>query len=105
MFEDDACLKTQYERCSYGKLKINKYNDTIASGTQVKGVLDVQLNYRLSDNASRRNLQNQAFSAALKAVGPLENNGFDLVMFCMPPGTSDAWAAYALIRNKFSYYV
>lgn len=104
VFEDDVCLKSQYERCSYGKFKINKYNGKIADGTQVNGVLDVQLNYRLSDNASRGNLQNEAFSAALKAVGTFENNGFDLVMFCMPPGTSDAWAAYALIRNKFSYY-
>eukprot|EP00536_Pseudo-nitzschia_multiseries_P018009 jgi/Psemu1/53707/gm1.53707_g len=105
VFEDPVCLKTQMEKCSYGKLKIAPYVGTTANGKSFNGVLDVKLGYKIADDNSRGRAHNAAFAAALEAVGTFENDKkpYNLVMFCMPPGTG-TWVAYADIRGRYSYY-
>ena len=107
VFEDGVSLKTQYDKCSYGKLKIEPFNGKTSTDKQVNGgVVDVQVDFDTFDKsiADRDVLQQAAFDAANKQLGDLNNSDeYNLVMFCMPPGTGD-WLAYAFVNNKFSFY-
>eukprot|EP00532_Pseudo-nitzschia_australis_P020175 CAMPEP_0168299850 /NCGR_PEP_ID=MMETSP0142_2-20121227/28369_1 /TAXON_ID=44445 /ORGANISM="Pseudo-nitzschia australis, Strain 10249 10 AB" /LENGTH=745 /DNA_ID=CAMNT_0008249651 /DNA_START=212 /DNA_END=2446 /DNA_ORIENTATION=+ len=104
IFEDGSCLATQYAACSNGKMTISPYQGTtLDDGTSINGILDVQVNLTVSENKELNILQTAAFKVAQEKVGDLHSSEFDLVMFCMPPGTG-GWAAFALVNNKFSYY-
>lgn len=99
VFLDEHCLSSQFEACSYGKLKINPYEAPGVDG----GVIEVALDYNLADNDLRGVLQSAAYEAATEKVGNLMDDKFDLVLFCMPPGTG-SWMAYAFVGTKFSFY-
>jgi len=104
IFEDEVCLKSQYERCSYGNLKIEAFNGRTSTNKQINGgVVDLNVNFDVTSGQNRGVLQQAAFDAAFQQLGDLEDDRYDLVMFCMPPGTGN-WLAYALINNKFSFY-
>jgi len=70
------------------------------------GVVQVRVDYHVSlPGSNKEGLQWAAMEAAKRLLGkdlhkfPL----YDLVLFCMPPGT-DTWVAYAFVNHKFSFY-
>jgi len=110
VFQDDVSLKTQYEKCSYGKLQIEPFSGKTSTGTQINGgVVDVKVDFELTaTNNNRGALQQAAFEAAKVQLGDLDekvndDDIYDLVLFCMPPGTGD-WLAYAFINDKYTFY-
>jgi hypothetical protein len=84
IFLDSSCLSSQYNACSKGKL-------TIPEGP----VEDVTITADPA-TSNKATLQSQAREK-------VSNIGFDLVMFCQPPGTT-GWIAYAYINSWDSYY-
>lgn len=105
VFKDKASLKTQFEACSYGKLRVRGYSGmTVTNLTITNGVIDLVVDYDVEgvNGGSRTILQNTALQAAEKYIGNLRSQ-FDVVMFCMPPGTGN-WLAYAFVGDKFSFY-
>ena len=105
VFKDKASLKTQFEACSYGQLRVRGYSGiTETNFTIVNGVVDLVVDYDVEgmDGGSRTTLQNSALQVAEKTIGNLRSQ-FDVVMFCMPPGTGN-WLAYAFVGDQFSFY-
>lgn len=93
-------LASQMSACSVGKLNIQ-----MAQGPGiVNGVLDVQLNYRVSGIAT--SVVEQQLIQEVNRYGG--ENAFNHVMYCFPKGTlfgtSAQWAAYALIDHPRSAY-
>ena len=110
VFNDSASLKTQYEACSNGKLKIQPYDGTTSLGTRIQGgVYEMKLSDIVAKESDRGQLQSASFREAEKQIGSLTTE-FDLVMFCMPPGTSarsdgtGSWLAYAFVGKSISFY-
>ena len=102
VFEDRLCLKSQYEACSHGRLKIEPFHGTTATGQEVNGgVVNVKISIDPSDG-NRDKLETKARERATEIYGELSSQ-FDLVMFCIPPGTGD-WIAYAYINRFDSYF-
>lgn len=112
MFGDEYCLKSQYKRCSFDKLNITEYlpdeevTVPVAEGV-AGGIVDVQININAVESSSY-NLQRLANSAARDLFGVSMWSGglngiFDLVLFCLPPG-SGSWVAYAYLNRWDSYY-
>jgi len=99
VFEDDSCLKSQYEACSYNKLKIEPFKNDIVEN----GVVDVQVDYDLTKNSNRAEMQQLVFQEANNKLGDLSDDKFGLVLFCLPPGTGN-WLAYAYSNHKYSFY-
>ncbi len=91
-FGDPVNMKSQYEACSYGKLKINPANN----GKVSNGVYSVTIPVRVN-GASRGTIKN----AVIKELGNLTNQ-FDHIMLCLPPGTEGNWIAYAYVNNWLS---
>jgi hypothetical protein len=90
LFQDDVSMRTQYEKCSFGKLKMfpSSY-----------GVLDVKVNM---------NAAGSTYSLLMNAAGPIADSMVadrsvrdvaDLIMFVIPPGTG-GWAAFATVAGK-----
>jgi len=105
IFADGACLKSQYDACSYGQLTIKEYQEDIVNGVEPvePGIIDVHININAQGN-SRNALRKEAKQVAEEMFGGVTLNSiFDLVLFCMPPGTGD-WLAYAYINSWESYY-
>jgi len=115
VFQDDVSLQTQYEKCSYGKLQMQPFSGKTKTGIEINGgVVDVKIdNFEITaTNNNRGALQQAAFDAAKVQLGDLEEKVsddddakdiYDLVLFCMPPGTGN-WLAYAFINHKYSFY-
>lgn len=99
-FEDAASLRTQYNRCSYGKLIIKGFTGQTDTGVHVnQGVVEVQVDY---DGDSQKILQNKAIAAANAQLGDLDSDKYDLVVFAMPQ-TNQPWVAYAFGDSKYSF--
>eukprot|EP00536_Pseudo-nitzschia_multiseries_P014124 jgi/Psemu1/37652/gm1.37652_g len=111
VFEDQTCLKTQFEACSYGKLSIvpgrlGLVASAVGGGPEIHdGVAQVSVDYDVSaSTATKEGLQQAALEASFLQFGNLyESPYFDLILYCMPPGTGD-WVAYAFVNHKFSFY-
>jgi len=106
IFNDEYCLKSQYDRCSYGQLKIQEYQGDISgfpTEPNAPGVVDVVID--AAANGNSRSAIQAAANEKLQAMLGVSDPGtlFDLVMFCMPPGTG-TWLAYAYINKWDSYY-
>jgi hypothetical protein len=107
IFGDEYCLKSQYNKCSYGKLQIQEYVTGTISNVQTSplapGVIDIYVNANAEGNnyQTMQSLANQALQEELGTSNP--GSIFDLVLFCMPPG-DDSWIAYAYIGRWDSYY-
>lgn len=105
VFGDENNLKTQIAACSYNKLQIQEYipGEISQVETQAPGVVDVFIDVNAQGN-TRNKIQNEA-NAALQALFGTSDPStiFDLVLFCMPPGTGN-WLAYAYISRWDSYY-
>eukprot|EP00532_Pseudo-nitzschia_australis_P020170 CAMPEP_0168300058 /NCGR_PEP_ID=MMETSP0142_2-20121227/29328_1 /TAXON_ID=44445 /ORGANISM="Pseudo-nitzschia australis, Strain 10249 10 AB" /LENGTH=716 /DNA_ID=CAMNT_0008249929 /DNA_START=39 /DNA_END=2186 /DNA_ORIENTATION=+ len=110
-FEDEVCLKSQFEACSYGKLKIEPFIGQTNPNSDVfvkNGVIDVHVDCDVSaadmeGDVDRSYLQGKAIEAANTKLGDLNDPKYGLVMFCMPPGSGD-WAANALVNHKYSFF-
>ena len=107
IFDDEYCLKSQYNRCSHGQLQIQEYIpgaiSSVPTAPNAPGVVDVSVNVNAIGN-TRQAIQ-AAANTELKSLLGVDDPGslFDLVMFCMPPGTG-SWIAYAYINKWDSYY-
>jgi len=105
IFNDEYCLKSQYDRCSYGKLKIQEYIpgegiSNVSTEPDAPGVVDITIDIIAAGN-TRVALENEA-NLKLNEIGIIGTQ-FDLVMFCMPPGTG-SWIGYAYINGWQSYF-
>jgi hypothetical protein len=83
VYNDSVSLKTQYDACSYGKLKIQPYSGTTRTGKVVNGgVTEITLSNTVAKGNDRGTVQQAAFDAATEQIGDFVND-FDLIMFCM----------------------
>jgi hypothetical protein len=103
VFEDDVCLKSQMEACSFNQLEIQPAN--VGDG----GVVDVyiEINPISYDNCANGNRGQLAQSAVAKTDELYGGNDglaaeFDLVLFCLP--RSGTWDAFAYFNRYDSYY-
>jgi hypothetical protein len=102
VFEDQLCLKSQYEACSHGRLTIEPFHGTTETDRKINGgVVDVKININPS-NGNRDQLEANAKERATEIYGDLASQ-FDLVMFSIPPGSGD-WLAYAYINRFDSFF-
>eukprot|EP00532_Pseudo-nitzschia_australis_P017226 CAMPEP_0168256164 /NCGR_PEP_ID=MMETSP0141_2-20121125/5697_1 /TAXON_ID=44445 /ORGANISM="Pseudo-nitzschia australis, Strain 10249 10 AB" /LENGTH=650 /DNA_ID=CAMNT_0008192823 /DNA_START=132 /DNA_END=2081 /DNA_ORIENTATION=- len=104
-FDDDSCLKSQYEACSYGKLKIEPFSGTTETGVVIEhGVVEVKLDLDVSASTCG-DLKSTAFLTTATELGDLlYNDAYDLVAFIFPPGSVGEWYASAFTTGKFSFY-
>ena len=101
VFEDKLCLKSQYDACSHGQLKIEPYQGKTQTGRSISGgVVDVKINSN-PVNGNKQTFETNAKAKAAELYGDLTQ--FDLILFCIPPGTGD-WLAYAYVNRLDSYY-
>eukprot|EP00536_Pseudo-nitzschia_multiseries_P013579 jgi/Psemu1/35665/gm1.35665_g len=89
IFDDQINLKTQFAACSHNQAIIEN-----------SGIVDVKVSTRASQGSSAMEIAARA--KAYEQYGNLSTK-YDLVMFCMPPGSGD-WLAYAYINRWDSYY-
>ena len=102
VFEDQVCLKSQYEACSHGRLKIEPFQGNTKTGRTINGgVVDVKIDIN-PVNENKDIFEKKAKEKAKEMYGDLATQ-FDLVMFCMPRGTGD-WLAYAYVNRNDSYF-
>ncbi len=91
---DRVTLKSQYRKCSHGKLTFEPYDgDT--------GVIEVQLDRNVNGEA-KFDIQDAMIDAAEKVVGNLADLA-EHVMLCLPKGTGN-WIAYAYVGSWLSVY-
>jgi len=107
IFGDEYCLKSQYNKCSYGQLQIQEYVtgtvSNVPTAINAPGVIDISVDANAEGNnyQTMQDLANLALQEKLGTTDP--GSIFDLVLFCMPPGMDD-WLAYAYIGRWDSYY-
>lgn len=108
-FYDKVCLKSQYAACSKNQLIIKPFEGKTTTGETIeKGVVNVQVDINPTSkggkgNGNREKLASRASQMAEKKLGNLKKQ-FDLVLFCLPPGTGDNWEAFANVNRWDSYY-
>eukprot|EP00536_Pseudo-nitzschia_multiseries_P015233 jgi/Psemu1/327832/estExt_fgenesh1_pg.C_8430001 len=103
VFGDDVCLKSQFAACSKDQLIIEPFEGNTTTGVPVHGgVINVRVDLNPSGSNKKKFLKRSNF-AANEQLGNLEEQ-FDLVLFCIPPGTGDYWKAEANLRRWDSYY-
>ncbi len=96
VFNDASCLKSQFQKCSYNKLRIQPYQDI--------GVFDLHVDVNTNTNPNGDQLHNAALIAFMEKFGdPFDSNQFDLVMFCNPP-TSSHDGAWGQVNGPISNY-
>lgn len=96
--DDSVNLKSQYEACSYNKLRLNPTADSRATN----GVYEVSIS-RKTKRASRESIEDAVVSQLTRELGYLPRE-FDHVMLCLPPRTSGSWIAYAYVNGWLSVY-
>jgi len=100
-FEDRLCLKSQYDACSHGQLKIEPFQGKTQTGRRINGgVVDVKIDSN-PKIGNKQTFETKAKAKAAEIYGDLTQ--FDLVLFCIPPGTGD-WLAYAYVNRWDSFY-
>lgn len=101
VFDDGASLKTQTEACSYDKLKIEPFKGNTPSKKYISnGIVDVKMDYKMS--SKEPGMDQKAIAAAKAELGDLDDDMFDLVLFCVPPGGD--FVAFAYANTKYSFY-
>ena len=100
IFTDSVSLKTQMAACSKDQLIIEP------AGVGTSGIVDVQIDIPV-DGANTPDVENAAFRKA-ENLYTADWDTFDLVMFCVPYGSSNGskknWVAYAYVNGYTSYY-
>ena len=108
VFKDELCLKSQYEACSYGNLRIRQATE---GGGSINGVIDVAVDV-IASQSYAESIGNAARAATITRFGGIDQllDTFDLVLFCQPPGTTyrysgdGDWIGYASVNGWASYY-
>ena len=100
VFEDEACLKTQMEACSYNKMTIEPYN---AEGAE-NGLYDLNVDFDIEQDPDQNKLLDAAMGAFKTKFGSPHGEKFDLVMFCMPPSQDSSWLAFGYVNSPISVY-
>mmetsp|Transcript_8579 Transcript_8579/g.21477 ORF Transcript_8579/g.21477 Transcript_8579/m.21477 type:complete len:96 (+) Transcript_8579:1143-1430(+) len=80
LFDSGLSLATQYKACSLNQLEM------VPAPGYNNGVTTVQINLNANGNTDT-NIRN----AAVTALGGGKPSGVDLVMLCVPPGTTGGW--------------
>jgi len=108
IFNDSYCLKSQYAACSYGKLTIQEYLpgsgiSNVPTVAGAPGIVEVNVQTNAIGN-TKETIQDLAKAELNKLLDTNDPGSmFDIVMFCMPPGTVN-WLAFAYIGGWDSYY-
>jgi len=93
---DQANLKSQYAACSYNQMN---FTPAVYDGV-INGVLEISI----AQNATNKTASDIQ-EAVTDALGFSGKPYFaDHVMYCLPPGTSGGWIAYAYLNNWLSVY-
>ena len=109
VFGDDWCLKTQYERCSYGKLTIMEYVPGDSSGynvpTAAAGVVEVSVNINATEATTDdvQELANKELEKMFNKKLSEIRGQIDLHLFIFPP-IKETFLAYAYVGRQDSYY-
>ena len=90
-------LKSQYEACSFDKVKINPANTQKVNNGAYTVTISRNVK-QVSDNIVRTAVVDKAKTD----LGELSQ--FDHVMLCLPPGTRGNWIAYAYVGHYLSVY-
>ena len=91
---DRVTLKSQYRKCSHGKVLFAPYDDDT-------GVVEVQLDGNVNGK-DKFTIQDAMLNAATEMLGNLTDQA-DHVMLCMPKGTGE-WVAYAYVDHWLSVF-
>lgn len=102
IFEDDACLKSQYKACSHDQLTIKEYQGDKGVEAVRPGIVEVTVDVN-ARGSSRSSMVKAARAAAEDMFGEYLGEIFDFVLFCLPPGTGN-WLAFAYVNGWDSYY-
>ncbi len=102
---DAVNLKSQYEACSFGKLRIDPAKTERVSN----GVYTVNIDEHVigTDNSIIVDAAMSKASEDLGNVNLYSHSGptpFSHVMVCVPPGTNRNWVAYAYVNHNLSVY-
>jgi len=112
VFYDSVCLKSQYAACSKNQMIIKPFDGTTTTGVKIeKGVVDVAVDINPmgpseqnpDQKSNKDKFVSRAERMAEEKLGPLADQ-FDLVLFCIPPGTGEDWKAFANVNRYDSYY-
>lgn len=93
-FGDEITLKSQYKKCSHGKVIFTPYDDDT-------GVVDVELKRNVTGE-DKFIIQDAMLQAVTETLGNLTDIA-DRVMLCMPKGTGN-WIAYAYVNHWLSVF-
>lgn len=99
VFDDESCLKTQMEACSYDQLRIHPYQDEIVSN----GVheITVPMDALAVSHGAFQNAMFEEFEATL---GSRDDPKFGLIMFCIPPTNDESFMAVGWVNGKTTIY-
>lgn len=92
---DNINLKSRYEACSNGDLKMEPFEGSTSTGISIpgnsfaSGVVEVTIPNTVN-GASHSTIRTAATNAATALLGDLPSQ-FHHVMICIPPGTSGSW--------------
>jgi len=111
IFSDAVSLKTQYAACSHDQLILEPATEfgTDVAGVFINGIVDVTVDATATNGLSTT-FEDLAVAKVTTDYGGGNSLGdtYDLVLYCLPPGTvSDtgkSWLAYAYANRWDSYY-
>jgi len=109
-------LQNQYDKClhSYGSRTIQPFSGVTDTDELISnGVVDVAVDFDIQGSSNNRDLlihndkraalQQAALQSATAQLGDLNSDKYNVVLFCMPPGTGN-WLSYGFVNSKFSFY-
>lgn len=103
--DDKLNAKSQFEACSFGKLRItNEYTVDISEHLAAPGVIEVDIPISLENN-DRKTLRTAMIEATEEKLGFDLPGPFQHVMFVIERCYTDCgWAAYAYVNSWLSIY-
>ncbi|KAI2496201.1 Gametolysin peptidase M11 [Fragilaria crotonensis] len=99
---DGLNLKSGYNFCSYGQLQFEPLSTNERVGAD--GVYTVYLRNTYVVGSSSGKVYDAALAQVTADLGKSPNLLADHVMFCIPPGTTGGWIAYAAPNHWMSVY-
>lgn len=95
---DKNNLKMQYDKCSHGKMNFTPFKDEAID--ILNGVIDIRIALNVK-NSHSQDVQN-AVTEIISGYSWFQS--VDYIMYCLPPGTSGGWIAYAYGNHWLSVY-
>lgn len=104
-YGDKMTMKSQFEACSFGKLKIsNNYSIDLSNHLQAPGVVDVNVPLKLAES-NRLQVRTASINAAEEKLGFELPGPFHHVVFVVEGCYTDCgWAGYAYVNSWFSIF-